>query len=369
MVSILAIAVVGGIGALLATMLVLAERFISNYGDVEVVINDGEKKYTARGGTSLLESLRSEKIFIPSACGGRGTCAYCKVRVLDGGGPLLPTEEPYMDTREREQGIRLSCQVKVRNDIQMEIPSELLSIREYQCRCADITDFTYDIKQFTLKMFDPPTIAYKPGQYVQLFSPAYPGSSEEVYRAYSISSDPKDRSSIELIVRRVPGGIATTYLFDHLKTDETVRLNGPYGEFYLRDTGAAIVFIAGGSGIAPIKCMLHHMVNTKNERTAVFFFGVRGDKDIFLFDRMKQFEDELPNFTFVPIVAQPDEGSQWQGKTGNMIEVAADYLKKMQKPQDCEGYLCGSPGLINAAVAMLTDLGIPRERHFYDKFA
>ena len=218
-------------------------------------------------------------------------------------------------------------------------------------------------------MIDPPAVEYKPGQYVQLLSPSYPGSREEVYRAYSISSNPDDRSRIELIVRRVPGGIATTYLFDHLKPDDPVKMNGPYGEFYLRDSDAPIVFIAGGSGIAPIKCMLHHMTNTKNGRRAVFFFGVRGDKDIFLFDRMKEFEKELPNFTFVPIVAQPGEDLKWQGKTGNMIEVAADYLKKMPEPQTSEGYLCGSPGMINAAVAMLTDLDIPREHHYYDKFA
>lgn len=367
--SFVAIVIVGGIGAVLATMLVLAERFITNYGDVQIDINEGEKQYTARGGVSLLETLRSEKIFIPSACGGRGTCAYCKVTVLEGGGVLLPTEEPYMDDTERKEGVRLSCQVKVRNDIKVQIPSELLLIKEYECRCIDITDLTYDIKQFTLNMIDPPAIDYTPGQYVQVLSPAYEGSREEVYRAYSISSDPSDRTNIELIVRRVPGGIATTYLFDHLKKDSGVRINGPYGEFYLRDTDAPIVFIAGGSGIAPIKCMLHHMVNTKSKRTAVFFFGVRGDKDLFLTDRMKHFEDQLDDFAFVPVVAQPDEGSKWQGQTGSVVEVAADYIKGMPKPHTCEGYLCGSPGLINAAVAMLAELGIPHERHYYDEFA
>lgn len=368
MVSFIAIVIVGGVGALLATMLVLAERFITNYGDVHIDINDGEKQYTARGGVSLLETLRSEKIFIPSACGGRGTCAYCKVRVREGGGVLLPTEEPYMDARERKEGVRLSCQVKVRNDIKVRIPSGLLLIKEYQCNCTEITDLTYDIKQFTFKMVDPPTIDYIPGQYVQLLSPAYEGSRDEVYRAYSISSDPGDRSTIQFIVRRVPGGIATTYLFDYLEAACPVNINGPYGEFYLRDTNSPIVFIAGGSGIAPIKCMLHHMVNTKNARTAVFFFGVRGDKDLFLTDRMKRFEEELADFTFIPVVAQPDEGTNWHGQTGTVIDVAAEYIKKMPKPETCEGYLCGSPGLINAAVAMLTELGIPHERHYFDKF-
>lgn len=369
MLSLVAIMVVAGIAAVLSTVLVLAERFITNYGDVQIDINGGEKEFSARGGRSLLETLTAEKIFIPSACGGRGTCAYCKVRVTEGGGALLPTEEPYMDARERQQGMRLSCQVKVRNDLKVQIPAELLSIREYRCRCTAITDLTYDIKQYTLEMIDPPAINYIPGQYIQLLCPAYEGSNEEVYRAYSISSDPAERSVIELIIRRVPKGIATTYLFDHLEKDSPVRINGPYGEFYLRDTDAPIVFIAGGSGIAPIKCMLHHMAKTGNKRTALFFFGVRSDQDLFLVDRMKRFEDECADFTFVPVVSTPGPGSKWQGRTGNILDIAAEHMKKMAKPERCEGYLCGSPGLINAAIAMLTGLGIPPERHYYDKFA
>ncbi len=145
---ILAVIIVSGIGAFLATVLVFAERVITNYGDVEIDINKGSKKFTVRGGGSLLETLTQQKIFVPSACGGRGTCAYCKVKVLEGGGALLPTEEPYMDKKERADNVRLACQVKVRNDIKIEIPEELFAIKEFTCTCEKIIDLTYDIKQY-----------------------------------------------------------------------------------------------------------------------------------------------------------------------------------------------------------------------------
>lgn len=367
--AVFTIIIISGVSAFLATLLVFAERVITNYGDVVIDINKGTKKLTVKGGGSLLETLTMQKIFIPSACGGRGTCAYCKVKVLEGAGQLLPTEEPYMDAQERTEGIRLSCQVKVRNDIHIEIPEELFAIREYTSVCEKIIDYTYDIKQFNLKLIEPAEIKYTPGQYVQLLTPPYPGNSEEVYRAYSISSDPADKAKIELIVRRVPGGICTTYLFDHLKETETVRINGPYGKFYLRDSDRPIIFIAGGSGIAPIKCMLHQMKIMDIKRKAVFFFGVRATKDLFLMDEMKQFEKDLADFQFVPIVSQPEEGSGWTGQTGRVTDVAAEFLKKRGDVSDCEGYLCGSPGMIDSAVQVLIGLGIPEDRHYYDKFA
>jgi Na+-transporting NADH:ubiquinone oxidoreductase subunit F len=367
--AILAVIIVSGVGGFLATLLVFAENKITNYGEVEVDINEGERKFTVKGGGTLLETLAGQKIFIPSACGGRGTCAYCKVKVLEGAGALLPTEEPYMTAHERKDDVRLACQVKVRNTLKIEIPADILSIREYQCQCDTIIDLTYDIKQFNLSLVESKQIDYTPGQYVQLIAPKYEKSSEEVSRAYSVSSDPADKTRIELIVRRVPEGICTTYLFDYLKKGDPVQINGPYGEFFLRDTEAFIIFIAGGSGIAPIKCMLHHMKNTNIKRKAIFFFGVRSMKDLFLVDEMKQFEKDLVDFTFVPVVSQPEEGTGWNGAVGRVTDVAAEFLKKMPALDKCEGYLCGSPGMINAAVELLASLGVPRDKHFYDKFA
>jgi Na+-transporting NADH:ubiquinone oxidoreductase subunit F len=363
------IAIVSAIGALLAGVLVFAERVITNYGDVQVDINSGEKRFTVRGGGNLLENLTLQKIFIPSACGGRGTCGYCKVKVIDGAGPLLPTEEPFMDDKERREGIRLSCQVKMKNDLKIEIPQELLTIREYECTCDEIVDYIYDIKQFRLTFAEGQRMKYTPGQYVQFLSPTYEKSSEEVYRAYSISSDPSEKNSIELIVRRVPDGICTTYMFDYLKKGERVKINGPYGHFYLRDTQTPIVFIAGGSGIAPIKCMLHHMQNTKSARRAVFFFGVRSMKDLFLLDKMKAFESTIEAFEFIPVVSQPEPGAKWQGATGRVTTAASEYLKKQQDAEQYEGYLCGSPGMIESSINVLTGCGIPEEKIYYDKFS
>ena len=365
----LPIVIVSGIGALLAASLVFAERVITNYGDVEVDINKGEKKITLKGGGSLLEMLTTQKIFIPSACGGRGTCGYCKVRVLEGAGQLLPTEEAFVDDQERAQGIRLSCQVKLRNDLKILIPEELLAIKEYQCVCDEIIDYTHDIKQFRLRFTEGQAMKYVAGQYVQVLAPRYEKSNEEVYRAYSISSDPKATGHIEIIVRRVPDGICTTYLFDYLREGDTVKINGPYGQFFLRDTEAPAIFIAGGSGIAPIKCMLHHMVNTHNDRRSIFFFGVRNPDDLFLVEDMRRFEKSLAHFTFVPVVSQPGPDGKWKGATGRVTNIVEDHLSKQEDAALYEGYLCGSPGMIESAVSVLTRFKIAEGKIYYDKFS
>jgi len=362
MTIVLPVLVISGIGATLALLLVLAERFIANYGTCRITIND-EKQFSVQGGRSLLDALADEKLFVPSACGGRGTCGYCKVKVLDGAGPLLPTEEPYLSDQERASGVRLSCQVRVRNDIKLELPRALLEVREYACTCSEMTDLTRDIKQIRLQLEDPAKLAFVPGQYIQLLSPPYANVEEEVYRAYSVSSDPADTSAVELIIRLVPGGICTTYVFEHLKPGHAVRINGPYGEFRLSETDRPIVFIAGGSGMAPIKSMLHHMQNTNCARPAVFFFGVNRAEDLFLLDRMKTFEQALPEFRFVPVVAQPDEA--WAGEAGLVTEAVRRHVTEAAGR---EAYLCGSPGMIDAAVAVLRELGMPETQIFYDKF-
>ncbi len=368
--ALISILVVSAVAAFLAALLVVAERFIANYGEVEIDINAGEKAFTAKGGNSLLETLKAQKIFIPSACGGRGTCAYCKVTVKEGAGPLLPTEEPYLDKEARAKGIRLSCQVKVRANLKIEIPSELFSIKEYEGVCERIIEYTYDTREFRIKLVDPPEIAFKAGQYVQFLAPSYKGSPEEVYRAYSISSDPVEKGFLELIVRRVQGGICTTYMFDYLKQSDKVRINGPYGEFFLRDTGSPIVFIAGGSGIAPIKSIIHNMVRNPEQkaRKSVFFFGVRTLKDLYLVDQMSAFEKELPDYRFVPVVSEP-ESPDWKGERGRVTDVVKKYLEAQPDVKDYEGYLCGSPGMIDSAIAVLTAAGIPLEKIYYDKFS
>src|SRR3989339_1073688 len=361
----ISVLVVSGIGAALAAVLAVAEYFVANYGECKITVND-EKEITVNGGGNLLSTLTAEKLFIPSACGGRGTCGLCKLKVLEGAGQILPTEEPYMTKQEVAENVRLSCQVKVRNDLKILIPKELLSIQEYKTKCAKIIDLTADMKLFRLELLEPATMDYTPGQYVQFFTPKYEGSREEVYRAYSIASDPTQKNIIELIIRLVPKGICTTYCFNFLKENDDVKINGPYGEFYLRNTDAEIIFIAGGSGVAPIRCILFDMKNTGNKRKATFYFGANTAADMCLVDEMKQFEKDLPNFKFVPVIARPAEGEKWEGETGLVTQAVERNEKNI--PQ-CEGYLCGSPGMIDASIKVLTGLGMKEDKIYYDKFA
>lgn len=357
--------IVSTIAAGLALLLVISERFIANYGRCKITINQ-ERDLAVQGGKPLLSTLTEHKIFIPSACGGRGTCGVCKVTVREGGGLLLPTETPFLTKEEIDGNVRLSCQVKVRNDLAIEIPEELFNVREYTARCADIEDLTYDMKRFRFELTEPKAMDYIPGQYVQLLCPKYKGNSEEVYRAYSISSDPEDKGVIDLIIRRVPNGICTTWCFEHLKKGDAVRLNGPYGEFRLSETEAPMVFVAGGSGMAPFVSILHFMQKTNNLREAVYFFGGNTIRDLCLAEQMKGFEKALPNFTFVPVVSRPEEGDGWEGETGLVTEAVKRRFKVLS---GYEGYLCGSPGMIDAAAKVFTSLGMPEDKIYYDKFA
>ena len=261
---IVSILIISGIGALFALLLELADLFIANYGECRISINQ-EKELVVQGGNPLLFSLMEEGIFIPSACGGKGTCAYCKVKVLDGGGPILPTETPYLSEDEQAENVRLSCQVKVRNDLKIEIPEELFLVKEFDAVVEKITDLTHDIKAFRFALREPAEITFTPGQYVQLLTPKYDQNSEEVYRAYSVSSDAAETGHVELVIRLVPGGICTTYCFEHLEVGDAVKFNGPYGEFGLSDTDAGIIFIAGGSGMAPIECQKRHGTRTSTK--------------------------------------------------------------------------------------------------------
>ena len=187
-----------------------------------------------------------------------------------------------------------------------------------------------------------------------------------MYRAYSISSDPADKNIIELIIRLVPGGICTTYCFEYLKVGDEVKMNGPYGDFRLSETEAPMVFIAGGSGIAPIKCMLYEMKNTNNQRKSMFCFGANKVKELCLGDLMGQFESELADFTYIPVVAAPEDDENWDGEKGLVTHAVERNLKNAE---DYEAYLCGSPGMIDATVEVLKKMGVTEDRIFYDKFA
>jgi Na+-transporting NADH:ubiquinone oxidoreductase subunit F len=353
-----------GVAAVLAALLVLAERYLVNYGEVTIDLNQDSKRLDVEGGGSLLGTLMNEGIFIPSACGGKGTCSFCKVKVLEGGGPIAPTEEPLLTREEMDEGVRISCQLKVRNDLAVEIPEELFNIREYTGTVERIRDLTHDIKEVRIRLTEPETIEFTAGQYIQLKTPPYEKSPDSVYRAYSVSSPPSDRGHIELIIRLVPGGICTTWVFEHLSEGDEVAFNGPYGDFRLTDTDNEMAWIAGGSGMAPFWSMIRHMIEHDIRRKTTYFFGAVAKRDMFYLDELEGIAREHDWFRFLPALSAPADEDQWEGDTGLITEVVDRHL-----PGDhVEGYLCGSGGMIDAAVKVLTGRGIPEERIYYDKF-
>ena len=361
----LSMGVVGAIGAVLAVALEIADRYIANYGECAIDINDGARTLTVEGGGSLLSALVGEGIFIPSACGGRGSCGYCKCQITAGGGPVLPTEESWLTPAEKADNMRISCQVKVREDLEIHIPEELFLVKEFRGVVTRVTDVTYDIKEVAIKLVEPDHVSYQTGQYMQLKTPEYGDIDESVYRAYSMSSVEYDAGEVEFIIRRVPDGICTSWVHDFLKEGDEVMLNGPHGDFHLRDTDAPIIMIAGGSGLAPFKGMLRKLAADKSPRKIRFFFGGNAKRDLYHLDLMIQLENELPGFKFIPALFKPEAEDHWEGETGLITEVV-DRLSE-DVPQS-EAYLCGSPGMINACLDVLKKHGLREDNIYFDSF-
>jgi Na+-transporting NADH:ubiquinone oxidoreductase subunit F len=364
----ISIAAFCGLSAALAVLMVIADATVGNYGDIKIDINGGTKEVVGPGGRPLLSVLADQKLFIPSACGGRGSCGLCKVQVVSDIGEYLPTELPWINEEERRNNIRLSCQIKAKKDLAIRIPEELFSVKEYKTRVSRIRDLTYDIKEVILQLIDPLEINIRAGQYIQFEVPEYELTSERVYRAYSVSSPPSQKDSVELEIRLVPNGICTTYVFQHLKEGDEVTINGPYGEFYLRDTDRDIVFIAGGSGMAPIKSILLDMYEKGNGRKATYFFGAVTKRDLFLVDFMRDLEKKMPTFRFVPALSGPHPEDGWNGETGLITQVLDRHLDS-NVDHSMEAYLCGSPGMIDASIKVLSTKGLPDELIYFDKFA
>lgn len=360
-----AIAGISAISTLLSAVIVLMEKYINNYGECTIVINDNERIIKIQGGGSLLTSLSQNDIYIPSACGGKATCGLCKVQVLEGGGIMLPTEEPYLDKGDRELNMRLSCQVKVKGDMKIVVPRELFSIRAFKTEVENIEDLTYDIKLFRLKLLEPGAIEFKAGQYIQVESKPYGKIKESAIRAYSMSSIPTEKDHVELIVRLVPGGVCTTFLHEHLKLGDTLNITGPYGEFYIREGADTLVFIAGGSGLAPIKSMILDLILKNTDKKMIFFFGARSKKDLFYYEFFRELEEKHGNFTYYPALSHPDEGDDWVGDRGLITDVVSKYVPDGINKQ---AYLCGSPGMLKACIEVLKKMGFSDDTIFYDEF-
>lgn len=352
----------GGISLILALVLIVVSRFLAEYGPCRITVNRTET-FEVSGGDSLLSALFANKVFIPSACGGKGTCGYCKVKILEGGGAVLPTERPYLTPEEMDENIRLSCQVKVKNDLDLEIPEEYLSIREYRAAVLYSKSLTYDMKEIRFMLIDPSEISFKPGQYIQFHVPTRKG--ETVYRAYSIASLPSTPGEIELIVRLVPGGIGSTYIHNLEEGDE-VTMSGPYGEFFLHErSDYDILCVGGGAGMAPLKSIIYSLFEKGTDRKVDLFFGVRAKRDLFYLEEFEKLASEHPNFNFCYALSSPQETDVWEGESGFIHLVLERHIKEGEKR---EAYLCGPPVMIDAVIKVLKEKGVSEDHIYYDKF-
>ncbi|MCK5802488.1 MAG: 2Fe-2S iron-sulfur cluster binding domain-containing protein [Lentisphaeria bacterium] len=349
------------IGGTLALVLLIADRFLCNYGPCTIRVNE-EEPFTIQGGGKLLDALYDQKIFIPSACGGQGTCGYCKVRVLEGGGPVLPTELPFLASDEQADGTRLACQIKIKQDIAIRVKEEFLHVQEFQATVARAQLITLDTREIVLALGGDAEIEFRPGQYIQIF---VPGTGETTFRAYSIASPPSRKREVELLVRLIPSGLGSTYLHS-IQPGDPVTFTGPYGEFIMDEsTETELVCVGGGCGMAPMRSILRHLGETTPGRTCSLYFGARTAADAMYLDEFRRLQTEMPNLNVVYALSEPEDSSDWDGATGFIHESVRNHLSDSGKRQL---FLCGPPPMIEATMTVLDEKGVPTEDSFYDKF-
>lgn len=355
---------ISSISGSLALLLSVANKTIGNYGEVKLSINN-EKEYIIDGGDTLLSSLVEQEIFIPSACGGKGSCGYCKIHVESGGGQILATEHGYVTDEEAKEGIRLSCQLKVKEDIKIKIPEELFNVKQYDYIVTGLDPITPKIRHLKLALPKDKEIEFRPGQYIQILTPTYKGNDEEIYRAYSIASSPAEKDHIELFIGYIPDGKCTTYVHQHLKENDKLTVVGPFGDFCYQENDREMIMVAIGTGMAPIMSILKHMRSNSIDRKCTFYFGARTIDDLYMMDELLQLEKDLPNFTLRPVLSRPKPENNWTGEVGRVTDMLEKYVLDGDNK---EAYLCGSPVMIDAVAEILVKKGIPEELVMFDKF-
>lgn len=339
-------------------LIIIADKLLSNYGSCRITIND-DKELEAMGGQTLLRILFENKYFIPSACGGKGTCGYCKLKVTDGGGPALPTEKLILTPQEVLMGMRMACQLKVKNDLKIEIPAEYLEIQEYIGEISLSEKVTSDIKKIRIKLNDPDNISYKPGQYVQIKIDT-PGDTD--FRAYSMASDPNEIGEIEINVKLIPDGLGSTFIHS-LNVGDRIDFSGPYGDFYLQNTHRKIICVAGGVGLAPLKSIVQCWKTNERHRKIELYYGAGSTGDLYDHDYFIKLAEEHVNFVYHPALTDPEEG--WTGETGFVHQVLE---RNMTEGESSEAYLCGPQIMIDAVMEVLNNGNISDDRILYDKF-
>lgn len=394
---------------LLVVLLLYIKAKLTPQGKVKININDGEKIIEVDPGQSLLSALGNNKIFLPSACGGGGTCSMCRCRVPEGAGSILPTETGFFTRKEQAENWRLACQVKVRDNINMEVPHEVLGIKKWECTVVSNRNVATYIKEFVVKLPEGEKLDFKSGGYIQIdvpkievdfkdmdidekFRPDWEKfkmfdlkmkNPEATYRAYSMANHPAEGNIIMLNIRiatppfdRVNGGfmkvnpgICSSYIFSR-KPGDKVTISGPYGEFFLKETDREMMFIGGGAGMAPMRSHLFHLFHTlKTGRKVTFWYGARSVKEIFYEEDFRAIEREFPNFKFTIGLSEPQPEDNWTGPVGFIHKVIYDnYLSKHPEPEEIEYYLCGPPMMNEAVNKMLYDLGVSKEMIAYDDF-
>ncbi|RVU32505.1 MULTISPECIES: NADH:ubiquinone reductase (Na(+)-transporting) subunit F [Neptunomonas] len=390
--------------ALVAVILAARSKLVSS-GEVTISINDDpEKAITVPAGGKLLQTLAGAGIFVPSACGGGGTCAQCKCQVLDGGGSMLPTEESHFTMREAKEGWRLSCQVAVKQDMNIELEEEIFGVKKWECTVESNPNVATFIKELTLRLPEGENVDFRAGGYVQLEAPAhvvnykdfdieeeYRGDwdkfdlwkfvskvDEPVIRAYSMANYPEEKGIVKFNIRiaspppgkdDLPPGQMSSYVFN-LKPGDTITVYGPFGEFFAKDTDNEMVFIGGGAGMAPMRShIFDQLKRLKSKRKISFWYGARSLRECFYNDEYDMLADENDNFQWHLALSDPQPEDNWDGLTGFIHNVLYEqYLKDHEAPEDCEYYMCGPPMMNAAVIQMLLDLGVERENIFLDDF-
>ena len=389
----------------LVAVLSVAKSQLVPAGDVHLLINeDPDRSPQVQTGQTLLSALAAEKIFIPSACGGGGTCAMCKCQIFEGGGDVLPTESGLLSLRERKDNWRLACQVKVRQDMKIKVPDEVFGVKKFEGTVVSNHNVATFIKEFIVRMPDGVELDFESGGYVQIDVPQYDlnfrdfdieeeyhedwnafdvwkykASNDEdgVYRAYSMANHPAEGDIVMLNIRiaipprgmDVPPGLCSSYIFN-CKPGDKVTLSGPYGEFHIQETEREMIYVGGGAGMAPLRSHLFHLFHTlKTGRKVSYWYGARSLREMFYWDEFKKIEEEFPNFTFHLALSDPKPEDNWDGLVGFIHNVVIDnYLKQHDEPEDCEFYFCGPPLMLSAALKMCEDFGVPDENVRFDDF-
>ncbi len=393
---------------ILVALLLFVKARLTPSGKVKITLN-GEKEIETEPGNTLLRTLSDHDIFLPSACGGGGTCGLCKCRVLSGGGSILSTETGFFTRKEQQSQWRLGCQVKVKEDMQVQIPEEVMGVRKWECEVVSNRNVASFIKEFVVRLPEGEHLNFRSGGYIQIDIPPLSVDYKDIqvedtfrgdwdalkiwdlkmvnkeygFRAYSMANHPAEGNRIMLNVRiatppwdrargtfmKVNPGVCSSYIFSR-KPGDKVMISGPYGEFFLKDTPAEKLFIGGGAGMAPMRSHIFHLFKTlRTDAKVSFWYGARSKREIFYEEDFRAIEQEFPNFSFHIALSEPKPEDHWNGYTGFIHQVILDrYLKDHIQPEEVEYYLCGPPLMTSAAINMLNNLGVPEDNILFDDF-